>query len=132
MQSNSIKDWTKLLFLIRIIKNVNESLIKKEKKKYNKPNLIYNGLSFYSYSDDKKFVSVSFKSKYSYLLSFYDDFQKLIKMKSIKLDKIKEKEKVHNAVSKLYNKSFEINMMNIINYQMLKRISAIKKSILKT
>ena len=35
-------------------KNVNESLIKKEKKKYNKSNLIYNRLSIYSYSDDKK------------------------------------------------------------------------------
>ena len=35
-------------------KNVNGSLIKKEKKKYNKSNLIYNRLSIYSYSDDKK------------------------------------------------------------------------------
>ena len=53
-------------------KNVNESLIKKEpvakqiaKKKYNKSNLIYN--SYYGYSDDKNFDSLSFKSKYSYL-----------------------------------------------------------------
>ena len=47
--------------------NVNKSLIKKEqvakmiaKKKCNKSNLIYNRLSFYSYSDDKKFYSLSF------------------------------------------------------------------------
>ena len=61
--------------------NVNESLIKKEpvaksiaKKKYNLR------LSLYSYSDDKKIDSLSFKWKYSYLYSyiylylyFYDD-----------------------------------------------------------
>ena len=51
-------------------KNMNEQLIKKEKKKYNKSNLIYNRLSFYSYSTDKKFDSLSFESKYSYLLIF--------------------------------------------------------------
>ena len=51
--------------------NVNESLIKKQtvtktipKKKYNNSNLIYNRLIFYSYSDDEKFDSLSFKSKY--------------------------------------------------------------------
>ena len=71
-------------------KNVNESLIKKEKKKC-KSNLIYNKLSFYSYNDDKKFDSLSFKSKYFYLLRFYDDLQKLVKMKPVKPDKIKEK-----------------------------------------
>ena len=86
---------------------MNESLIKKEKKKYNKLNLTYNKLSFYSYNDDKKFDSFSVKSKYSYPLSFYDDLQKLIKMKPIKLDKVKEKEKLYNTVSKLYNKWFE-------------------------
>ena len=32
---------------------MDESLIKKEKKKYNRSNLIYKRLSFYSYSDDK-------------------------------------------------------------------------------
>ena len=101
-------------------KNVNESLIKK-RKKYNKSNLIYNKLSFYSYSDNKKFGSLSFKSKYSNLLSFYDDLQKLIKMKPIKLDKIKEKEKVYKTVSELYNKRLKIVMKNIINYQILKK-----------
>ena len=50
--------------------NMNDPLIKKENKKYNTSNLTYNKLSFYSYSDDKKFDSLSFKSKYSYLLSF--------------------------------------------------------------
>ena len=52
-------------------RNVNKSLIKKEnkKKKYNMANLIYNRLSFYSYSDDKKSNSLSFKSKHSYLLN---------------------------------------------------------------
>ena len=50
--------------------NMNDPLIKKEKKKYNTSNLTYNKFRFYSYSDDKKFDSLSFKSKYSYLLSF--------------------------------------------------------------
>ena len=53
-------------------------------------NLIYNRLSFYSYGDDKKFNSFSYKSKYLCLLYFYDDLQKLIKMKPIKLGKIKK------------------------------------------
>ena len=42
---------------------MNESLIKKEKKKYNRSKLIYNRLNFYSYNDNKKFDSLSFKSK---------------------------------------------------------------------
>ena len=54
---------------------------------------MYNRLSFYSYSDHKKFNSLSFKFKYSYLLNFYNDLQKLIKMKPTKLGKTKEKEK---------------------------------------
>ena len=66
----------------------NESLIKKEKDKYNRSNLIYSRLSFYSYSNDKNFNSLSFKSKYSYLLNFYKDLQIFIKMKPIKLGKI--------------------------------------------
>ena len=90
-------------------KNVNESLIKKEKptaKKYNnKSNLIYNRLSFYSYSDDKKIDSFSFKSKYLYLLNFYD-LEKLIKVKLTNLSKTKEKENVYNTVSELCNKRF--------------------------
>ena len=36
----------------------------------------------------------AFLSKYSYLLNFYDDFQKLIKTKPTNLCKITEKEKV--------------------------------------
>ena len=38
-------------------KNVNESLIKTENKKYNETNLICNRLSLYSFSDNKKFDS---------------------------------------------------------------------------
>ena len=105
-----------------------DKIIKKEKptfKKYNNSNLIYNRISFYSYSNNKEFDSLSQKSKYSYLLSFYDDFQKFIKMKPIKLDKIKEKLRVYNTVSELCNKRFEnylkIIMMNIIKYWMLRK-----------
>ena len=83
---------------------MNESLFKIEKKKYNKSNLMYNRISFYSYSDDKKFDTLSLKLKYSYLLIFYVDLQKL---KPQNLDKIKENEEVHNTLSELYNKMFE-------------------------
>ena len=89
--------------------NVNESLIKKENETYNKSNLIYSWLSLYSYCDDKNFDSLSFRSKYSYQLSFYDDLQRLIKMEPIKLVKIKEKENVYKTVHKLCNKRFENN-----------------------
>ena len=58
---------------------MSESLNKEEadtktltKKKYNKSNLINNKFSFHGYIDDNKFDSLSFKSKYSYLLTFYD------------------------------------------------------------
>ena len=50
---------------------MNESLIKESpdaktlrNKKYRKSNLIYNKFSFHSYSDDKKFGSIYFTSKY--------------------------------------------------------------------
>ena len=75
-------------------KNVNESLIKKEKEKYNSSKLIYNRLSFYMQSDDNNFDSLSFKSKYSYLSYFYNDLKKLIEMKPTKLGKLKEKKSV--------------------------------------
>ena len=86
---------------------MNESLIKKEKKKHNKSRLISNRFSFYSYSDDNKFDSLSFKSKYSYLLNSYDNSQKLIKRKPTKLGKIKKKEKGYNTVTELYKRRFE-------------------------
>ena len=88
---------------------------KKKKKNYNKSNLIYNRFRFYRfYSDDKKFDSLSFKSKYSYLSHFYADWQKLVKMKLTNLVKIKWKEKVYNTVIELYNKRFE-NCVNEYN-----------------
>ena len=84
-------------------------MIKKEavattipKKKYNKSNLIYNRLSFYSYNNDKRFDSLSFESKYSQLLDFYDGLKKMIKMKPRNLTEKKEKEKGYNTVSGLY------------------------------
>ena len=90
---------------------MNGSLIKKEpvattiaKKKCKKSNLIYNRCSFYGYSDDKKLYTLPFKSEYSYLLNFMMIWKK---MKPTNLAKIKEKEKVYNTKSKLYNKTFE-------------------------
>ena len=37
-----------------------------------KSNLINNKFNFHGYIDENKFDSLSFKSKYSYLLRFYD------------------------------------------------------------
>ena len=75
-------------------KNVNESLIKKEsisKKKYHKENLVYKNHSSYSYGENKEFASLSFKSRYSYLLNSYDYLENLIKTKNKKKDKRKRK-----------------------------------------
>ena len=47
----------KAIFSNKDNKNVNESLIKTENKKYNETNLICNRLSLYSFSDNKKFDS---------------------------------------------------------------------------
>ena len=55
---------------------------------------------FLQNSGDKIIDSLSFKSKYSYLLNFNDGLKK-------KLGKIKEKEKVYNTVRELYNKRSE-------------------------
>ena len=67
---------------------------------------MYNELSVLQlwHSDDKKFDSLSFELTYSYLLNFYDNLEKLIKMKSRNLAK-KEK-KVYNTVRELYIKQF--------------------------
>ena len=63
---------------------MNES---KPKKKYNKSDLIYKRLSFHIYNNDQKFDKLSTESKYSFLLSFYDDLENLIKMKPTSLRK---------------------------------------------
>ena len=53
-------------------------------------------------------------------------------MKPTKLDKINVEEKVYDTVSELYNKGLKIIKINIINYQMLKKINTIKSSTLRT
>ena len=111
---------------------MNESLIKQEKKKYNKSNLIYNGLRFYSNSGDRTFDNLSFKSKYSYLLSFYDDLEKLVRMKTTKLDKINVKERVYNTVGELYNKRFENYYDEYNKLSDVKKIKKFKSKNLKT
>ena len=58
-----------------------DKTIKKEKptlKKYNRSNLIYNSKhSFYECYNIKNFNSLSLTSKYPFLLSFYNDLNKL-------------------------------------------------------
>ena len=81
---------------------------------------MYNELSVLRlwHSDDKKFDSLSFELTYSYLLNFYDNLEKLIKMKSRNLAK-KEKKCIIQCVNYILN-SFKITMMNMMNYWMLK------------
>ena len=111
-------------------KYLNESVINKENRdlKNYKGNLTFHRLSFYSYSDDKKFDSLSFNSKYSYLSNFSDYLEKLIKIKPINLGQVKEKEKLENTASELYNKRFE----NYCNESKKKKLSLIKNSSLET
>ena len=72
-----------------------------------------------------KILIAFFLIKILYLLNFYDG--KLIKMKSRSLGKVKEKEKVYNAISELYTKRFE-NYHNQYNKLAdAKKISSIKK-----
>ena len=78
------------------------------KKKYNKSNLIDSKSSFYGYIYDKKFDILSFKTKYSYLLTFYGNLKKFSETKPTTIIKKKEKEKVYDAVTELYKKLFEI------------------------
>ena len=63
-------------------KHLNESLIKEQtvakklpKKTCPKSNLIFSIFSFYSYSHNEKFDSLSFKSKYSKLLWWFQKIQ---------------------------------------------------------
>ena len=108
---------------------------KNEKKQKNKrKNITYNRISDYKcviIVMIKKFDSLSFKSKYSYLLNFYDNLQKLIKIKPTKLCKIKEKGKVYNAVSELFNEIFEYyfnaynELSDVKNYQKSKKFKPI-------
>ena len=53
--------------------------------------------------------------------------EKLIKMKPTNLDKIKEKEKVYHTVRELY-KDLKIFLMNMMDYEMLKKITLMKNS----
>ena len=58
--------------------------------------------------------------------------QKLIKMKATKLDKIKEKEKVYNTVSELYNERFQNYYDECNKLSDAKKNNMIKNSSLKT
>ena len=113
---------------ISVKDNKNEKKTNKNKNK--RKNITYNRISEYKcviIVMIKKFDSLSFKSKYSYLLNFYDNLQKLIKIKPTKLCKIKEKGKVYNAVSELFNEIFEYyfdaynELSDVKNYQKSKK-----------
>ena len=72
-----------------------DKIIKKENpklKKHNKSNLIYgSSYNFFKYYRDiKKFGNLSFKSVYSYLISFFNNLNKFNKLK-LQKEEIKEK-----------------------------------------
>ena len=95
-----------------------KSLIKKEdiarsltKKNYIKQNLINNTTSFFGYCDDK--------TKYSYLLSFRADLEKLNMIKPRNLKKKKKKCMLLSVISTMIN--LRNIRMNVKNYWMPKR-----------
>ena len=76
-------------------------------KKYNKSNIIQKKISFYGYSNDKKnLTTFLLKQKFISIITFYDDFNKFSETKLTKLSKKKEKEKVYDPATELYNKRF--------------------------
>ena len=77
--------------------------------KYNKSDLICDGNhNFYKYHDIKRFNSIPFKSKYSFLFEFYYDLETfgcLYPLKEHK--KTPKKLNVYDAASKLYHELLE-------------------------
>ena len=75
-------------------------------KKYNKSNLIYNTkYSFYKYHPDgKKFDKLSFKSKYSFPIDFFNDLNEFNNLNTQK-EKTQKKKKtnMYDTASELYN-----------------------------
>ena len=73
------------------------------RKEYNKSNLVYSGrYCFYKYYDIEKFDKLSFKSKYSYLLKFYYDPDKLSKKSKEKKNTKEKKTNVFDTASELH------------------------------
>ena len=87
---------------------------------------MYNTCSFSSYNNNKEIDSLSFKSKHSYLITFYGDFENSNKEKPTKFSKKKGKEKLYDAATLSYTINHLDNiMMNITNYRLLERITSI-------
>ena len=85
-----------------------DKIIKKEKpalENYSISDLIYNSnYSFYkNYRDSKKFDSLSFKSKYSFLPEFFNDLNKFNMPKTQKEKTKMKKTNVYDKASELYN-----------------------------
>ena len=85
-----------------------DKIIKKEKptlKIYSKSDIIYNSnYSCYKYyRDSKKFDNISLESKYTFLVEFFKDSNKLNKLKNKKKKLKRKKTNVYNTASELYN-----------------------------
>ena len=62
-------------------------------KKYNKSDVRYNANhSFYKYRDSKKFDILSLESKYSFLVSVFNDLDKFSKLKPQKKNQKRKKQ----------------------------------------
>ena len=59
-------------------------------------------ISFYIYHDLKKFLKISFKTKYSFLVDFFNDLDKFTRIQTQK-EKANKKTNVCNIASELYN-----------------------------
>ena len=85
-----------------------DKIIKKEKpalENYSISDLIYNSnYSFYKYCrDSKKFDSLSFNSKYSFLPEFFNDLNKFNMPKTQKEETKNKNANVYDTASELYN-----------------------------
>ena len=88
----------------------NDKTISKKptRKKYSKSDLTYDANhSFYKYfRDNRIFNNLSFKSEYSFLVEFFNDLDKLNKLKTQK--EKTEKKKTNDKALELYNDFLDI------------------------
>ena len=85
-------------------------------KNNSKSNLIThaNHSYFKYYRGNKKIDILSFKSKYSFLISFFNDLDKFHKLKH---QKEETEEKKYNTVSEIYGDFVKTILMNTMIYQ---------------
>lgn len=110
------KQYGVLRMFMNLIKRKKTEMNKEEEddetskiNKYNKSDLFWDGNhNFYKYYDIKRFNSIPFKSKYSFLFEFYYDLETFGCLYLLKEQKkTPKKMNVYDAASKLYNELLE-------------------------